>query len=106
MLAALCLAYTGFTALCLGLAKHYEQAFGARPAPGRSRLLRLAGWSALVLSAAAAVAAAGWSMGAVEWFGALSVSALLLVLLLPYRPRLAAGLGVAALALAPLAAWL
>ena len=41
----------------------------------------------------------GWGLGLVEWFAVLMLSALVLVLLMPYRPRLAlavAGLSVLA----------
>ena len=49
-LAAFCLAYAGFSALCLGMDRHYEDVFD-RELPRRHRLsLRLFGWIALALS--------------------------------------------------------
>lgn len=61
--------------------------------------LRVGGWLLLIVSIWPAVLATGWSQGLVEWCAVLMLSGLLLVLLLPYRPRLAlilAGLGLLA----------
>lgn len=102
MLAPIGLAYAGLAALCLGMHRHHRQVVGRSPRAGVALALRLAGNALLVLSLAAAVAADGWAVGPVAWFGGLSAAALALVLLLPYRPRLAIGLGLAGLALAML----
>ena len=51
------------------------------------------------------VLGAGWSQGLVEWCAVLMLSALLLVLLLPYRPRLALILAGLALLASPVAAF-
>ncbi len=47
--------------------------------------------------------AAGWGLGLVQWFGLLMLSALLLVLLIPYRPRLALSLAGLSLLASPIA---
>jgi len=105
MLLALLLTYAGFTALCLSMPRHHAELLGARPSTGRQRAMSLAGWLLLALSLWAAVAANGWSFGLVDWFAVLMLSALALVLLLPYRPRLALALAGLSLLASPVAAW-
>ena len=88
-LAAFCLAYAGFSALCLGMDRHYEDVFD-RELPRRHRLsLRLFGWIALALSLWASAEVWGWSYGTVEWIGILSIAGLLLIWFLTFRPRAA-----------------
>ena len=99
MLLALLLCYAGFVALCLSLDRHHGELLHSKPTPIRRLGLRLGGWLLLIVSIWPAVFAAGWSQGLVQWCAVLMLSALLLVLLLPYRPRLAlilAGLGLLA----------
>ena len=99
MLLALLMCYAGFTALCLSTDRHHGELLHSKPTPIRRLGLRLAGWLLLIVSIRPAVFAAGWSQGLVQWCAVLMLSALLLVLLLPYRPRLAlilAGLGLLA----------
>lgn len=99
MLLALLLCYAGFTALCLATDRHHGELLRSKPTPARRLGLRAAGWLLLTLSVWPAVAATGWGRGLVEWCAVLMLSALLLVLLLPYRPRLAlvlAGVGLLA----------
>lgn len=104
MLLASLLCYAGFTALCLSMDRHHADLLGRKP-PRRLRLgLKLAGAILLALSFWAAVSVAGWGLGLVEWFAVLMLSALLLVLLLPYRPRLALALAAASLLASPIAA--
>ncbi len=86
------LAYAGMAALCQGLERHFKQTWQRPPSPGLRRALRLSGWALLAASLAAGVHAWGWAMGPVGWLGQISLAGLLLVLLLPYRPRLALGL--------------
>ncbi|MGY2289361.1 DUF3325 domain-containing protein [Pseudomonas sp. SDO528_S397] len=96
MLLALLLCYAGFTALCLSMDRHHGELLRGKPSPHRRLGLRAGGWVLLTLSVWPAVQVAGWSQGLVQWCAVLMLSALLLVLLLPYRPRLAlilAGLG-------------
>ena len=99
MLLALLMCYAGFTALCLSTDRHHGELLHSKPTPIRRLGLRLGGWLLLIVSIWPAVFAAGWSQGLVQWCAVLMLSALLLVLLLPYRPRLAlilAGLGLLA----------
>jgi hypothetical protein len=105
MLLALLLCYAGFTALCLSRPRHHEELLGHKPSLSRQRSLGGAGWLLLGLSLWAAVAANGWSFGLVDWFAVLMLSALALVLLLPYRPRLALACAGLSLLASPLAAW-
>jgi hypothetical protein len=49
------------------------------------------------------VAKTGWGLGLVEWFAVLMLSVLLLVLLMPYRPRLALALAGLSLIASPVA---
>lgn len=67
-------------------------------------LLCFSGFTGLCLSLAAAVQGTGWSLGLVQWCAVLMCSALLLVLLLPYRPRLVLSMAGASLLACPLAA--
>jgi len=97
MLAAGMLSYAGFSALCLAMERHHQQMLGNTPSAGRKVQLRMAGWALLGFSLWASVMSAGWAMGLVRWTAVLMGSAVLLVWLLPYRPRWAlalAGVGV------------
>ncbi|MCT8949195.1 DUF3325 domain-containing protein [Pseudomonas iridis] len=105
MLLALLLCYAGFTALCLSMPRHHDELLGHKPSTRRGQALKLAGWMLLSLSLWAAVTANGWSLGLVDWFAVLMLSALALVLLLPYRPRLALALAGLSLLASPVAAW-
>ncbi|MDD0842481.1 DUF3325 domain-containing protein [Pseudomonas sp. Gutcm_11s] len=90
------LAYAGMVGLCQGMERHYKKVWQRLPAPMLRRGLRVGGWCLLVASFAACVAAWGWAMGPVGWFGQISLAGFALVMLLPYRPRLAALLPLAA----------
>lgn len=105
MLLALLMCYAGFVALCLSTDRHHGELLHSKPSPPRRRVLRVAGWLLLVLSVWPAVAASGWAQGLVEWSAVLMLSALLLVLLLPYRPRLALILAGVGLLASPVAAF-
>jgi hypothetical protein len=105
MLLAALLCYTAFTALCLSMTRHYAELTSGALTPGRGRSLKLGGWLSLVLSGWAAVAADGWGFGLVQWFAALMASVLLLVFLMPFRPRWVPALALASVVLSPLAAW-
>lgn len=99
MVLAFMLCYGGFTALCLSMERHHAELLGRKPSARHRQGLKLGGWLLLGLSVWAAVFSTGWGLGLVEWFAVLMLSALLLVLLMPYRPRLAlalAGLSVLA----------
>ncbi|MGU3667393.1 DUF3325 domain-containing protein [Methylobacterium sp. A49B] len=101
LLLSLLLGFSGFAALALSLDRHHRAAFRSPVPRRRVPGLRAAGWSGLALSFAAAVASAGWNFGPVQWTGALTGSALMVVALISYRPR---WLRPAALAALPLAA--
>jgi len=103
--AAFCLAYAGFSALSLGMDRHYEDLFDRALPRGRQLALRALGWLGLALSLAACAAAWGWSYGTVEWIGILSIAGLLLIWLLTYAPRAALTAAGACAAAAPLLAW-
>jgi len=105
MLIALLMCYAGFTALCLATDRHHGELLRSKPSPAWRLGLRVAGWLLLTLSIAPAVAVAGWAQGLVEWCAVLMLSALLLVLLLPYRPRLALILAGVGLLASPVAAF-
>jgi hypothetical protein len=105
MLLALLLTYAGFTALCLSMPRHHDELLSRKAFTRRRQCLKLAGWFLLGLSLWAAVSANGWSFGLVDWFAVLMLSALALVLLLPYRPRLALALAGVSLLASPVAAW-
>jgi hypothetical protein len=84
-------AYAGMLGLCQGLERHYKQVWNHLPTrvayrPAQCRLVGVAGQPDAVRQAW------GWAMGPVAWFGVLSLAGLLLVMLLPYWPRLAVGL--------------
>ncbi len=87
--ASLVCAYAGMLSLCLGLERHFKQIWNRLPTPLLRRALRLCGWLGLAASFASAISGWGWAMGPVAWYGLIGGTGLGLVLLLPYRPRLA-----------------
>jgi hypothetical protein len=93
----LALAYNGLLALCLAMPKHYRQFFAHHPADILVSLFRIGGWLFLSASLSASVALNGWAFGPVEWVGMLTVTALGVVLLLPFAPRMTALAGLAVL---------
>ena len=105
MLLASLLCYGGFTALCLSMDRHRVELLGRKSSLALRRWMKVAGWSLLGLSLWATVSTSGWEFGLVEWFAVLMLSALLLVLLMPYRPRLALSLAALGLLFSPIAAF-
>lgn len=105
MLLALLMCYAGFTALCLSTDRHHGELLHSKPSARRRLGLRGVGWILLTLSIWPAVTVAGWGLGLVEWCAVLMLSGLLLVLLLPYRPRLALILAGVGLLASPVAAY-
>lgn len=103
MMPAVLLSYVGFTALCLAMEKHHGELLRRKPSSLQKRGLAVVGWLLLALSLAAAVRQAGWAFGLVNWTAGLMGSAVLLVWLLPYQPRLALGMAGASLLIVPLA---
>lgn len=96
-LVALALAFAGMASLSFAMDRHHEQLTNQRDVPVRARwLLRVAGVALLAAAIAPCVAAWGASVGIVAWLGFLSAGALLVALLLAYRPRGVAGLALCA----------
>ncbi|MBV4520297.1 DUF3325 domain-containing protein [Pseudomonas sp. SWRI74] len=105
MLLALLLCYGGFTALCLSMDRHHADLLRRKLSSRSRQLFRVAGWLLLSVSLWSALAVTDWALGLVEWFAVLMLSALLLVLLMPYRPRLAVALAWMSLLASPIAAF-
>ena len=105
MLLGFLLCYGGFTALCLSMDRHHGELLGRKPSARRRQGMRISGWLLLALSLWTAISAASWGLGLVQWFAVLMLSGLLLVLLLPYRPRLALSLAGVSLLASPVAAF-
>jgi hypothetical protein len=105
MLLALLLCYGGFTALCLSMDRHHTELLGRKPSVRRRQGMRIYGWLLLALSLWAAVSATGWGLGLVQWFAVLMLSGLLLVLLMPYHPRLVLSLAGVSLLASPVFAF-
>ncbi|TBN44462.1 DUF3325 domain-containing protein [Pseudomonas sp. BGI-2] len=105
MLLALLLCYGGFTVLCLSMDRHHADLLGCKSSARRRKTFKLSGWLLLAVSLWAAVSKTGWGLGLVEWFAVLMLSALLLVLMMPYRPRLALSLAGLGLLVSPVAAF-
>ncbi|HEY0285711.1 MAG TPA: DUF3325 domain-containing protein [Pseudomonas sp.] len=103
MLLAALLCYLGFTALSLSMSRHYADLTGSKLAPRRQLTLRVLGWTVLLLSLWAGVEAGGWGLGLVQWFAALMGSAVLLLMAMSYRPRLALLLAGVVLLISPFA---
>ncbi len=82
----LVLCFAGFGALALSLDRHHRDALGSRVPAGRVLPLRLAGWCLILASLAVAIAFEGANFGPVQWIGALTGAALLVVGLASYRP--------------------
>jgi hypothetical protein len=85
---ALC-AYAGMLGLCQGLQRHYKHVWHRDIPAALGNVLRGAGWLALLASLWLCAQAWGWAKGPVAWFAMISLAGLLLVVLLPYWPRLA-----------------
>lgn len=105
MLLATLLCYVGFVALCLSMSRHYAELMGSQLTDSRSKTFRCIGWAALVLSLWAALASASPGMALVNWSAALMGSAVLLVFVMPYWPRMALSLAGCGVLLAPLVAF-
>lgn len=104
MLSVPLLCFVGFTSLCLSMGRHYGDVIGGVLSAGRSKLLRLTGWVALLVSFWVAMMSLSVGLALVHWFAALMSSAMLWVFVMSYWPRLALSLaGVGAL-LIPVAA--
>ncbi|RMQ50667.1 hypothetical protein ALQ04_04342 [Pseudomonas cichorii] len=103
MLLAALLCYLGFTALCLSMNRHYGELLSGSLSERRSRSFKLAGWLLLAASSWVAVDDGGWGVGLAQWFAVLMASVVLLVFLMPFRPRWVLMLACIALVLCPFA---
>lgn len=105
---AIALGYSGFAALWRTMAHpaHLPAGWPMLPA-SRHRWLRVLGWTLLALSFVLCARLEGAAIGAVLWLGTLTASAVLLVLgLLPYRPRAIMPLAFAAPLVTAMLGWL
>ena len=82
------LALAAFACLALAMDRHQEDLFGRQLPPARTRHLRMAGWTLLVLSLGAALQVAPWSLGLVSWFGHIAAAAAIVLLSMVARERL------------------
>lgn len=82
-------AFAGFVMLAYAMDRHYRQLRPGQPLPGQSARagLRSAGWLLLAMSFIGATRVWGIGSGAVAWFGVVSLTAGMLIGLLPYLPR-------------------
>lgn len=71
-----------FAALALAMERHQDDLFGRALALRTTRLLRIAGWSAMVLMLFAAVRGQGWGLGLVSFSSHTSLAAGLVFCLL------------------------
>lgn len=110
VISGLAFAYAGWTALSVGMDRHYSDIHGRGKEPDqRTRnQCRLLGTLALLATFAVSVKLEGWTVGAVLCLGIMTAGALLLVLLLTYAPQRAIRCGKAAAFLSVLfgLAWL
>lgn len=87
MLASMLLCLVAFAALALSLPRHHRDVLGTMPSARRQQNLRIVGWCFLIASALPLVSGAGGAIGLTSWFGAASLSGLMVMVLLTYRPR-------------------
>lgn len=100
-MASLFLAHAGLTALALTKDAHRRQLLpGIKFSRQLNSLIRLAGWVGLGLSLGAAWLGMGLGVGLTQWFGVLSLAALIIILQLSYLPRSALWSSLALLVLA------
>lgn len=94
----LAFAYAGWTALSIGMDRHYSDIHGRGKEPDQRmrNQCRLLGTLALIATFAVSVKLEGWSVGTVLCLGIMTAGALLLVLLLTYAPHRAIRFGKAA----------
>lgn len=88
-ISGLAFSYAGWTALSLGMDRHYADIHGRGKEPDqRARnQCRLLGTLALIATFAVSVKLEGWTVGAVLCLGIMTTGALLLMLLLTYAPH-------------------
>ncbi|MDM0014726.1 DUF3325 family protein [Variovorax sp. J22P168] len=92
-LLASALCFAAMAALAFAMDRHHAQLTQQHEVPRRRRLVLRGGAMALLaLALASCIAGWGGSVGSVAFIGFLSLGALPVALLLPYRPRLLPGL--------------
>lgn len=85
---AVLLVFSGFTALCLTIKRHYADIYGRGEAgPALRRALALGGWLALAAALWIFIVREGFGNGVMLWFGSLTGSGWLLVLMLNYASK-------------------
>lgn len=100
LLEGLMTAYAAFAMLAIGM-KRYRPAVGDGVGPS-SHVSRLGGAMLLILSCLPTLHREGYAQGMVAWLGSISLAAILLVLLMSWRPVAAFMLAVPALMLSGL----
>jgi len=84
----LLLAFSGFVALSLTMKRHYVDIYGRGEASEPvQRRLTAAGWIVLVFALSLLIGVEGFGYGLILWFGSLTASAWILVLMLNYAAR-------------------
>ena len=95
-LSAFLLIVGGFACTALSMRKHQQQVFGTGRARRGRRVWRAAGWLLLGAALLPCIEQSGTGVGLVAWTGLLTVGALVVAMLLTYRPRGVFALAVAA----------
>ena len=86
-LVALALTFTGFTLIALGMEKHHAQIMDKPINNALKPFFMLSGWAILLIAAVPCVMQYKISIGLTAWFGCMSLSSSVLVLMLTYTPR-------------------
>jgi hypothetical protein len=87
MLAYSLILFAACTSLSLSMTRHHRDVRGSVPSRSMRANLRVAGWGLLCASYAIAGTVRGWSKGTLEWLCVFGLVALIVALLLNYRPR-------------------
>ncbi|MPS70094.1 MAG: DUF3325 domain-containing protein [Novosphingobium sp.] len=98
--ASLLLCLAAFAVLAMSPPRHHRDVLGTTPAPRRERSLKGLGWALLSLSPVPLTIGTGISIGIAFWFGTTTLAALLIAIILAYRPRLLVPVGVSSVPLA------
>lgn len=82
-----CAALIGFATLASAMPRHHKQVWRREGSRRRKWLLGVVGWISLLVSLLLCLAQMGWGSGLVWWTGLLTLAALLVTLILSFRPR-------------------
>ena len=89
MLLSFLLTYTGCTALCLSMYRHFQHVFPERKANKKMLLiLRTLGWILIAIAGAYCVTIESTAIAIVCLCGLITAATFLLIMLLSYAPRL------------------